>query len=194
MPVCDDAGMFRHIEEISTADDLATCGLDFEWTPRSVAFVASTPVFSSQPAAILVMYLHTAIVVPRSHLFILPDGKMLRADRVFPGLELKAAHGAPIEISGVHVGPYLGSYVRIAMELDRPILDLKNRLLNTNGIISADYSVQVFSTYPEFRQMFCLAHSNLPVVGSEAYIAEYGSKCLGPPLITFETSAFYAEK
>jgi len=194
MPVRSFNGLFFHVEEVGVGDQLAACGLDFEWTACPVAYVGSTPGLSRQTQAVLVLYLNTAIVVPLDHIFVLSNGKLITAERLCPGLELKTADGDRTIIENVHIGPYFGSYVRIAMALDKPDLRLNGRLLNTNGLVSADYSAQIFCRSSEFAYLFSEQHTGLPSVGSAEYVDLHGEDCLGPPPPGVPASVFFSEQ
>jgi hypothetical protein len=190
MPVRTFGGQFVHVEELDVGDELAVSGLEFEWSACPVAYVDGTLGLSRQTQAVLVLYSDTAIVVPLDHIFILPDGKLVTAERVFPGLELKAAADGCTVVEGVHIGPYFGSYVRIATGLDKPDLRLSGRLLNTNGLVSGDYSAQIFCRTPEFAPLFSEPHTRLPSIGSTEYVDFHGESCLGPPPVGVPALAF----
>ncbi len=183
-PVEDGAGQTKAIEAYVVGDEVMTAGADLNWTPRPVVYSGGTPGASLQKFAVLVTYLDTALVVTSDHLFLLAGeaGTLKRADRLTTEDRLVARDGSPVEVTGVHVGDYVAGFHHIAATSKDPVGDdLTGHLLNTNGVVSADYAAQISARSVEPPGFRLLADHDLPVVGSAEYVQRHGADCLGAP-------------
>jgi hypothetical protein len=138
-----------------------------------------------------VAYKDTAIAVTSDHLFLTSDRTLKRADRLAPGDILVSPNGEPIPVSAVHIGDYLSGFHHIATSKQPPGPKLDGHLLNTNGVVSADYTVQLFARTEDVDGYNRAVHQALPVVGSKEYIAKFGPGCIEAP--SFST-AFSSRK
>jgi hypothetical protein len=133
-----------------------------------------------------VTYQDTAIVVTNDHLFLLEDRTLRRADQLTTSDVLVSPHGYSVPISGVHIGDYWAGFHHIATSLDPPDENLSGRLINTNGVTSADYVVQIMTRAAEFdggAAGYYEDSAMRPVVGSPEYVAQFGSACLETPVL-----------
>jgi hypothetical protein len=74
------------------------------------------------------------------------------------------------------MGDYYGGFHHIATSTSDPGEDLTGHLLDTNGVVSADYAVQLYHKTGELKNAAIdPSYDELPVVGSPAYVAAYGS-------------------
>jgi len=113
--------------------------------------------------------------VTNDHLLLLQDRTLKRADRLTTNDVLVSPQGESVPITGVHIGDYLAGFHHIATSLDSPDADLSGRLLNTNGVVSADYVVQLRARAEEDVAGFDRhGLADLPIVGSPDYVAQYG--------------------
>jgi hypothetical protein len=136
-----------------------------------------------------VIYKNTAIAVTSDHLFLTENRKLKRADRLAPGDHLVDPQGLPVTIKSVHIGTMRAGFHHIATRKEEPSADLEGHLLNTNGVVSADYAVQMFYRVPANRRVAFAGngsteHDNLPIVGSSAYVSKYGESSLLAPNAT----------
>lgn len=175
-PVATDTG-YRAIETFVVGDTVRACGLDLDWQSHTVAFSNGTPGASKQKYAVLVVYADTAIAVTSDHLFLMSDKTLRRADRLAPGDELVTPAGQPVPIASVHIGDYYAGFHHIATKQEEPPADLAGHLIDTNGVVSADYAVQLYARDTEFRNQFSLTagHDERPIVGSPEHVRRYGA-------------------
>src|SRR4029077_10191917 len=108
-------------------------------------FSQGTSGASRQKYTVVVTYADTAIAVTSDHLFLMRDQTLKRADRLTPGDILVSPGGKPVPVNSVHIGDYLAGFHHIATSKEAPGPDLEGHLLNTNGVVSADYTVQLFA-------------------------------------------------
>ena len=107
---------------------------------------------------------------------------------------LLSPEGEPVAIKGVHIGYYLAGFHHIAATTKEPPDEsLEGHLLNTNGVVSADYTVQILARRNEAAAFNADAHEDLPVVGSPEYVERYGHAALqAPDPVEFEEDAAIA--
>ncbi|WP_405535263.1 hypothetical protein OG426_54615 (plasmid) [Streptomyces canus] len=178
---------FKAIETFIEGDQVMAAGVNLEWKPQHVVFSGGTTGASRQKYTVLVRYDNTAIAVTSDHLFLLAgEPKTLRrADRLTPADQLVSPDGQPVDVKGVHIGDYLAGFHHIAASSkDLPVADtLDGHLLNTNGVVSADYVVQISarSTDADVSGFSRSQHDELPIVGSEEYTKRFGRASLQAP-------------
>lgn len=174
-------GSFKAIETYSVGDQVLVSDTSLTWSPKPVVFSQGTSGVSRQKFTVLVVYRDTAIAVTSDHLFLTHNRTLKRADRLAPGDILLSPHGDPVPISSVHIGDYLAGFHHIATSKQAPDANLSGHLLNTNGLVSADYTVQLFARTDNVSGFDRGTQQTLPVVGSPEYVATYGRSCLQSP-------------
>ncbi|MER5886158.1 Hint domain-containing protein [Streptomyces sp. NPDC001941] len=183
-PVEDGGGQPKAIEAYVVGDEVMTAGADLAWTASPVVYSGGTDGPSRQKFAVLVRYAETVLVVTSDHLFLLADegSPLKRADRLAVGDRLVGRDGAPVAVTGVHIGDFIAGFHHIAATSKEPVgEDLTGHLLNTNGVVSADYTVQLYARTADVAGFSGSAHDRLPVVGSPEYVERYGGDCLAAP-------------
>ncbi|MBE9246548.1 hypothetical protein IQ223_19225 [Microcystis aeruginosa LEGE 00239] len=174
-PVQAGDGNFRAIQDFKVGDKILACGKDLAFQEKEIVFSQGTSRDSRQPFSVFLAYADTALIVTSDHLFLMPDGTLKRADRLSVNDDLVKSDGSPVRISSVDIGEFIGGFHHVATSTDSPPSDLEGRLLNTNGIISADYSTQLFYRSGELDNAFLSAdHDALPIIGSPEYDARHG--------------------
>lgn len=179
-PVQTGDGSFRAIEQYVVGDTVMASGLSLEWSSKEVAFSAGTSGVSRQKFTVLITYGDTALAVTSDHLFLIQSGALKRADRLTPNDVLVSPRGEPVPIRSVHIGDYLAGFHHVATSKAAPGADLQGHLLNTNGVVSADYAVQLFARNDDVKG-FSAQHADLPVIGSREYVEQFGPSCLEAP-------------
>ncbi|MCX4968007.1 hypothetical protein OHA98_25250 [Streptomyces sp. NBC_00654] len=177
-------GSFKAIETYVEGDEVLAAGTGLTWAPASVVFSGGTTGASRQKFTVLVRYENTAIAVTSDHLFLLAgaDRILRRADRLTTDDQLMSPTGEPVDIKGVHIGDYLAGFHHIAVTGKGTVPDtLDGHLLNTNGVVSADYLVQITARSGDVAGFRSSTQENIPVVGSPDYIARYGPSSLQAP-------------
>ncbi|MFT4278227.1 MAG: hypothetical protein QM576_17925 [Rhodopseudomonas sp.] len=172
---------FWPIETFRVGDQVRACGLDLKWTSKQVAFSGGTTGASRQKYTVLIVYQDKMLAVTSDHVFLMSDGTLKRADRLAVGDALKGFDGSAVRLESVHIGDYTAGFHHIATSRTPPPGDLAGHLINTNGVISGDYAVQLFGRSPAGRQLFAANHHELPVVGSREYVKLYGDGCRTAP-------------
>jgi hypothetical protein len=174
--VQNGSGSFQAIETYSVGDQAMAAGTALNWSAKSVVFSGGTSKVSRQPFTVLVVYGDTVIAVTSDHLFLLGNGELRRADRLTPQDTLMSPQGQPVPVKAVHIGDYLAGFHYIATSnfLEPPSPGLEDHLLNTNGVVSADYAVQLWARSGDVPNFRADENTTLPVVGSPEYIKKYG--------------------
>jgi hypothetical protein len=180
-PVQIDAAEYEAIEQIRVGDEVLAAGKDLQWSKQRVEFSQGTTGASRQPYTVLITYLDTAMAVTSDHVFLMANKMLKTADHLTVDDELLAPDGLPVPIKSVHIGDYTAGFHHIATKKALPNADLSGHLLNTNGVVSADYIVQIAMRSGELSTSFVTDHDKLPVVGSPEYVKKYGDDCLLPP-------------
>ncbi|TWB33270.1 Hint domain-containing protein [Nitrospirillum pindoramense] len=183
-PVQAGDGSFRAIETFVVGDAVNVAGRNLAWAPQQVVFSQGTTGASVQKYTVLIEYLGTAIAVTSDHLFLTADGTLKAADRLAVGDKLIAPDGAPVPIDSVYIGDFLSGFHHISTSKSEPSVDLSGHLLNTNGVVSADYTVQIFYRTGQLTAKLADGHDSLPVVGSPEYVKAHGPACLKGPAAT----------
>ncbi|WP_139487950.1 hypothetical protein [Brevibacillus dissolubilis] len=177
-PIATPVGM-KAIEEFIVNDEVlvasevqtADGSMQLNWAPKSVLFSSGTGPDSSQASMIYLAYGDDqGLVVTPDHIFMLPNGKLKRADKLVPTEDqLLSPEGEAVPIHAVRLGSYKGGIHHIATDLNFDY-KVEGHLLNANGVVCADYLLQIhFNQMPEDIKDY--GHDELPEVGTEEYIA-----------------------
>ena len=180
-PVQASDGDFKAVEAYVVGDHVLAAGKDLAWGAQAVVFSQGTTGASRQKFTVVAEYADTAIAVTSDHLFLMSDGRLKAADRLAPGDELVDPNGGSVPIKSVYIGDYLAGFHHIATSKTPPNENLDGHLLNTNGVVSADYTVQICYKNDDQRGFMAAGHGDLPVVGSPEYREKYGEACLDGP-------------
>lgn len=165
---------FTEIETIRVGDQVLAAGLELAWTEQPVVFSQGTTGASRQKYTVLIAYLDTGLAVTSDHLFLLADKTLKTADRLVPGDLLMAPDGSPVPLHSVHIGDYTAGFHHVATSKEKPNATLDGHLLNTNGVVSGDYTLQLYYRTGTLSDRLAPRHQDLPVVGSPEYLAIHG--------------------
>jgi hypothetical protein len=176
-------GSFKSIETYVVGDQVMASGADLSWSSKGVEFSAGTSSSSRQKFAVLVLYANTAIAVTSDHLFLMADRTLKRADRLTTNDVLVSPDGGEVPIQGVHIGDYISGFHHVATSKEDPGDSLDGHLLNTGGVVSADYAVQLFARTTDVAAYSAAAQEDLLIVGSPEYVERFGRSCLEPPTL-----------
>ncbi len=137
-----------------------------DWVEKTVEFSDGTSPLSVQPEMCYIAYIDQTekiIVVTLDHTFLTKDNKLIRARQLSKGHKIQLADGSLTEIVNYELRSYTGGVWNIATSHEKP-KSLDGHLLNTQGVISGDYAVQLYfnelakdgyvvldSEAPEFR-------------------------------------------
>lgn len=147
-PIEQTPGEFILAADVRPGTVILAAGVDLDWRPSPVEITSGW--LSDKPLRMYYLtYLMPDEEVPRriictaDHLFLVEGDLLKNVQSLVPGERLRAAHGeAPATVVFVWGGDYVGGVRAIQMgEFDGKSLD--GHLLSTNGIVTADFAVQV---------------------------------------------------
>jgi hypothetical protein len=182
-PVQVSANGFQAIESIAVGDQVMAADVNLKWVPRTVVFSQGTTGESRQKYTVLITYKGTSLAVTSDHVFLRADGKLIAADRLTAGDALMSPEGSPVKLTSVHIGDYTAGFHHIATAKKAPSPSLEGNLLNTNGVVSGDYSLQLFYRAGKLNGELVPDHGALPIVGSPEYVAKNGQASLQAPSV-----------
>lgn len=158
--------------------------LKLSWEDREVVFSDGTSPTQDGQEMILIQYGALGepgeLIATNDQMFLLPDGTLMRADRLKPGDQLVRDNGLPIKIISVFAGQYVGGIHHIATPLEEGELDedkefdINGHLISTNGVVTGDYWTQVRHLSNPISTLLAKGHEDMPVFGSEAYTRQKG--------------------
>jgi Pretoxin HINT domain len=162
----------KAIQTIAIGSQVLAANTAFEWTATDVNFSDGTGPDGQQPEMLYITYGadNKVIIVTLDHTFLIPDGTLIRANRLMRGDALVAADGSQVPIGDVKTGAYNGGVWNIATAVGQPT-SLDGHLINTGGVISGDYAVQLYYDDLGFSSK---AQAARPVHGSDEYRAAAG--------------------
>lgn len=163
----------KAIQTFAQGDPVLAADTDFQWTSTPVEFSNGTGPDSVQPQMIYVTYgdPEQTIIVTLDHTFLQHDGKMIRAHMLGINDTLVNPAGGPVNISKVEMKKYVGGVWNIATSRDKPT-SLDGHLINTQGVISGDYAIQLF--YDDLVAHSLTADAREHTVGTDGHRAESG--------------------
>ncbi len=135
----------KAIQSIAMGDEVLAADTNFQWTAMPVQFSDGTGPGSVQPEMVYLTYgsPEQTIIVTLDHTFLQPGGKLIRASMLIFGDSLLDANGNPIKITKIELKHYVGGVWNIATLHEQPT-SLDGHLIETQGVISGDYAVQLF--------------------------------------------------
>jgi hypothetical protein len=180
-PVADPEG-FKALGDYLIGDQVLAAsreGDSWSWDARTVHFSSGSPAttYSGPTAGNIMLYIEygddQALIATPNQLMALPTGYLKRADQLVPGNDsLAGADGGSVAIRRISTGYYKGAIHHIATtvpnyeEFDG---SLDGHLINTNGVVAADYVLQVFQDTPKMKPHI---DPSAPVVGTAAYVEQ----------------------
>lgn len=193
-PVQSGDRSFKAIEDYQIGDTILACGKSLQWKEAKVEFSQGTIGASRQKYTVLIVYTDTFLAVTSDHLFLLLDGNLKPAAKLTPNDQLVSPDGQPVKIDSIHIGDYTAGFHHVATAKEQPDFDTLDRhLLNTNGVVSGDYALQLFyrSCPEQIKASLSPNEADMEIVGSPEYVAKWGDSCLkSPTAISDHTRAF----
>lgn len=193
-PIEATKGEFVLIQNIQAGDSILTTGLDLTWKPGVVKDRSGDIYTSMVPGLYLVRYLMPDedrprdILVTPDHLFLMHTSKTLKkVQHLIPGNRLMTADGRAAAVMFVAHGEYETSIQSINMEDRFDGKNLTGHLINANGIVSTDYSVQCYYETGNLDKDLMFGFSNSEEV-YEVGTKEYINKFESPQLAGFLSS------
>jgi hypothetical protein len=174
-PVAASPENYRPIQDFQVGDKVLAAGGDLKWKEVEVKFSNGTTGGSVQPYTVFLQYGEKSLIVTADHLFFMADGKLKRADRISIQDKLVRPDGTQVSLTAVSLGTFYGGFHHIATSDTDPKGKLDGHLLNTNGVVSADYALQLFQPAEVAgAHLLAAGHEDLPVLGSPEYAERYG--------------------
>lgn len=185
-PIEATKGEFVLIQHIQRGDTVLTAGIDLNWTPGVVQDRTGDITKVMVPGLYLVRFrmpdekTDREILVTSDHLFLMHTSKTLKkVQHLIPGNNLTTADGKAAPVTFVAMGEYATAIHSINMKGKFDGKDLTGHLINANGIVSTDYSVQVyFETGNLAKELAFNFSSQAYAVGTAGYIEKFESKDL----------------
>lgn len=166
---------YKAIEDYKVGDVVWAAGPDLKFHEVEVKFSDGTSGGSAQPYSVYIEYDDSFLIVTADHLFLMPSGRLKKADKLSVSDSLVAPDGGKVEIKNITMGTFYGGFHHIATSTVDPKGDLKDHLLDANGVVCADYAVQLFHKESDAVKK-CMAdgHDDLPTLGTTAYFQKHG--------------------
>lgn len=169
-PVEVSAGTWKPIGEIKVGDKVLALQKDGQWVQSEVTFSDGTEGVTKPRHYAIYTTLEngTVLVSTADHIYLMPDGRLRRADRLAPGDSLTSDKKKPIKITGILAGDYLGAVHNIVVgnwNNTNPQPD--GHFINTKGVISGDFYIQ--NVIKETQDV----GKSLPQVGSREYATKF---------------------
>lgn len=175
---------FIAIEKINSGDQVLTSGVDLVWKSNKVDYRDGSLSLTTLPGLYCVRYIiegeiepHDIIVSP-DHLFLMNTSRTLKkVQHLIPGNKLTTKDGKSAIVQFVAIGSYITALQTIQMEGEVNLNTLEGHLLNSNGVITADYAVQLYYETNKLDDKLIFAFSNpnsVHEVGTEEYKNEFG--------------------
>jgi len=171
-PVSTPTGTVKVQDIVADSTVVLAAGLDLTWSEQLVHQASfATPGLTEHTLYIRYQLAgeqgSRELVVTRDHPFLLyPDKTLVVAETLQLSDQLVDRDGQPAQVVDIRWGSYSGSFYEFATSLTPPDGDYTNHLVLTNGVVSGDFAIQVFSNLPGSS-----ASASRPEVGSDEWIA-----------------------
>lgn len=166
--VSDNA--YKAIEQILVTEKVYAAGTTLQWAETVVEFSNGTDANAVTPGVYEIGYGNSqSMIVTPSHLFLMPNGKLKRADALVPEIDvLVAPDGGLVPVVSVEIVTSTKGMHHIATGRAKPT-SLNGHLLNLQGVVCADYVVELYQDeLPEYMD-----YSQKLVAGSAEYRARF---------------------
>ncbi|MEP6620926.1 MAG: hypothetical protein ABJE47_16495 [bacterium] len=153
-PISTPDGTVKVQDIVSDQTVVLAAGLDLTWTDQVVHQASfATPGLTEHTIYIRFQIQGESaareLVVTRDHPLVLyPDKKLIVADYLQLTDMLIDRDGQSVQVLDVSWGSYAGSFYEFATSLTPPDANYTNHLVLTNGIVSGDFAIQVYSDIP----------------------------------------------
>lgn len=134
-------GDFVALDDIPAGSFVAAAGRDLDWMNVPVRY-ATRPRQMTPQRAIRLKTIEGEMVVPRTHIFVTLQFRLIPAHRLTDKLVLLAPDGKGIPIEEIEEFETNSVFQFIATSNETPPENLRYHLLNSQGVVSGDYAVQ----------------------------------------------------
>lgn len=149
-PVATPEGWMRARDVAAHETVVLAAGRDLDFKPVRVTHAAPAGPGAAEHAVYLKYLVDgqaRALVVAREHPFLLHGGTLAAADALRAGDALTGRDGAPAPVLEAGWSGYTGDFHPFATVMEPPAPGLDGHLVLTNGVVTGDFAVQVFSEY-----------------------------------------------
>ncbi len=182
----DEAGQpqTKAIREFIKGDPVYVAdGVDLKhWSTRTVQFSAGTgeggmntllKIEFAAPGGDDTVYCN------REQLFLMPDGKLKRANRLVPVADsLVLQDGTAARVVSITPGRYKKGVHHIATSMG-PATEVAGHLIVADGVVAGDYALQISHLDEIAPEILVEGHADLPEVGTRAYAEAYAELLVG---------------
>lgn len=147
--VATGAESYRPIEDLKPGDEVLALEQGQEWRPATVCYSSGMEIVAEAGSTLLrrISYRNPAgeaeqIVVTQDHLFLTPSGSLIQAKELLAGSKLARFDGTEATVASAQI--YTGSYsLRYIATGEYVGGDLSGHLINANGLVMADFALQM---------------------------------------------------
>ena len=145
-PIAVSKDEFKFIQDFRNGDTVLAAGKDLKWEPKTVAYSSGMGPASKGAYMVYILYGSSDdpqfLIVTEDHLFLTPEGDLVPANTIKPGEFLVSDKNKKVPVIFAVAGNYDGGVHHISTgPFDGKNLD--GHLLNSNGVVSADFDVQI---------------------------------------------------
>jgi len=178
-------GEFVMIQDIDAGDEILAAGVDLNWKPAKVLDRSGNLELSLIPGLYYVSYRLKGenedrhLLVTPDHLFLMNTTKTLKkVQNLVPGDKLTDKNGDVAVVQFVVVGEHHTSVQSIELAGDYDPNTLDGHLVNSNGVVTADYVVQVHHEVNEGGDQFTYQfrdtdETDIQEVGTKEYAEKF---------------------
>lgn len=131
------------IETLVQGGEVVTFSAPADWSPATVGNVqGSGPQWAGTTMVFVGCDIGEFIATP-DHVVVLADLTLVQAAQLTPDMSLLGADGAPRQVQRLLVGEFTAGICAIATDVPWNPESLAGRLLNTNGIVTGDYLLEI---------------------------------------------------
>lgn len=172
-PVRQSPSATKAIQTFIVGDPVLAYDPDGQSEIRNVAFSDGTSPASVQPEMAYMSFQigteERTVTATLNHTFLRADRKLIQAQMLRPGCQVLLADGTLTQVTKLEINSYTGGVWNISTSIGKP-KDLNGHLLDTDGILSGDFAVQLF--YDELAaQGLAVPRGNEPAVTTRAHDA-----------------------
>lgn len=185
-PIEVTAGEFILIQDINSGDKILTAGVDLNWTQGIVQSRTGTTKREMISGLYLVRYMMPnekearELIVTADHLFMTyKDRTLKKVQNLIPRDKLLTATGEIAEVVFSVSGDHKTAIQSITMEGEFDGINLSGHLINANGIVSTDYTVQAYYETNQLSNDLRFTFGNpekIFEVGTKEYSLEFPSE------------------
>jgi hypothetical protein len=188
-PIEASPGEYVLVQDIRSSDLIMAASLDstgqLTWQQREVSITDGIWLEADNiPGMYLITYTYPGpegednrmMIVTADHLFLMDDATLKPVQQLAIGDRLRTAHGGVSEVTFVVNGSFTRGVHSVQMIGEFDGTNLDGHLLNANGIVCADYAVQVYYACNQIpQQLMHASTATALVVGTPEYAAKYKS-------------------